>query len=318
MDQNYKEKYLKYKNKYLKLKSELEGGLSRVGSDLKDYIIREKPSKQLRLCAPHRMQQQSGTCWYDAIINIIILTPRLKKNMYDYINSLPQSDKKIIYTELKTFASLNLSYDNKKSPAYRYRLKHLIGALFTLFKLIDLKRKNIIKPNRKQDFSADQAARVKSIYRYGYKFSGEYNLNAELTYLSKKKKPKFFGTAGDPYIGMSVLMRYFNLNHNNDIIIIKGPVIDPLTKNLKLNISSQEIVNNNKASYKKNIKLYNNYSLEAICYDKFLGFHASAGTKCNIDKNKYIIYDSNNVLKYENWYETQKNYVLFSVYVVKM
>jgi len=54
--------------------------------------------------------------------------------MYRYINSLPQSDKNIINTELTTFASLNLSYDNPSNRAYQYKLKHLIGALFTLFK----------------------------------------------------------------------------------------------------------------------------------------------------------------------------------------
>jgi len=302
---NEKNLYLKYKEKYLKLK----GGLS---------ITFGKSSipDDLRRCAPHRMRQQSGTCWYDAIINIIILTPRLNNNMYTYIDSLPQSDKNIINTELTTFASLNLSYDNPSNRAYQYKLKHLIGALFTLFRNLDLYA-NITKPNTTQNFSADQAARIKSIGRYGSKHGKEYDLDAELTYLRKKSKPKYFGTAYDPYTGMCILLQYFNLNNDNDVIIIKDSIIDPLTKQLKLNISSDEITNNRNALYKKEIRLHNNYSLEAVCYDKYFGFHASAGVRCKTDNTKFITYDSNNILKYEDWYETQKNHIFFSVYVAK-
>jgi len=69
--------------------------------------------------------------------------------------------------------------------------------------------------------------------------------------------------------------------------------------------------------YKKEIRLHNNYSLEAVCYDKYFGFHASAGVRCKTDNTKFITYDSNNILKYEDWYETQKNHIILSVYIAK-
>ena len=317
---DYKKKYLKYKKKYLDLKySNLmhENIGSGFISDVKDLVLPQpKATGDLKKCAPNRMKQQSGTCWFNSIINIIILTDALRKNMELFIEKLKDEDKKIIES-LDTFDKLDLKY-KKNGDSYtsdlsalnltdknlkHLKLKHLVCALFKLFKTEQ-------KPNDKQEFIADMAARVKSIGRYGK--------DKELEYISKSKltNPKYFGTGYSAIKGMEIMMDYFKLNRNNDVILIKGPIFDK-NKNLKLEINSNDIRYNNKSVYNKKGVLKENYTIQAICYEKLLGLHVSSGIRCFVNKEKFITYDSNNIIKYEDWYKTQSNKVLFSIYSVK-
>jgi hypothetical protein len=276
---------------------------------LKDYaklaISNKKAPTDLRLCAPHRMRQQSGTCWFNSILNIIILTEKINKNIYRYINELPINDK-IIIKQLNSFDKLDLKYQKvgDKYTYPKYKLKHLISALFLLFNTLQ-------KPNNNQEFITDMASHVKSIGKYG----NNHNFEKEFDYIIKnpKKNPKYFGTAYDPYNAMVIMMQYFKLNRNNDVILIKGSIKDE-NKQLKLELSKHDIMSNHNSTYDKSKPLKEHYTLEAISYQKLLIFHASAGVKCKTDKSKYIIYDSNNIIKYEDWYKTQAEYVIFSIY----
>jgi hypothetical protein len=336
MSKLFEKKYIKYKQKYLELKG------TGITNDIKDIIQIKKPitTPELRKCVPHRMQQQSGTCWYNAILNVIILTPILNNNIYKYINELLDDDKKLI-NEINTFLKLDLKYDYdkiKKQYNYpKYKLKHLVSSLFILFKQMEKPNNNVIKPNISENFIADQAAHIKSIGKYGSPDNQinlgigkitigktkedlkpkNYKLDSEFDYIIKNisSNPKYYGTGYDPYTGMIIMMEYFKLNRNNDIILIGGAIMNDDKKSLKLIISDNEIKNNKKSNYIPNINLNKSYSLEAICYDKLLGLHASAGIKCNTDNNKYIIYDSNNIIREENWYETQKDHIIFSIYI---
>jgi hypothetical protein len=324
---NTKNKYKLSKNKdknKIKDKTKKKRGFI---SNVKDLFGTQEASQELKECVPKRLKQTSGTCWFNAALNLIIYTPKLRNNMYKYLDSLPQEDKDIIST-FNTYSKLDLEYEKDEDDNWiipKYKLKHLLGGLFFLIK-------TTIKPDKNDKVVEDIASRVKSIGEYGKEYflffftsDTEYDLTTEDQYLKENvKNPKLYGVGYDSFAAMIILIQYCNLINNNDFVITgRNGIIENYiddegkeSKKLKLIVTKEELLEIDTLIYDSSKPLYDYYSLEAISFSKLAGLHVSTGLKCKTN-NRYITYDSNDVIRYEDWFITQAHKIDVSVFVAK-
>jgi hypothetical protein len=281
--------------------------------------------EELKKCAPFRMKQNSGTCWFNSVLNIIIFTDVMKENLYKYINNLSPEDQEIV-DQLEGYDDIDIKYTKEEDGTFsapELKLKHLISGLFTFFKRGD-------KPQHHQQFIEDLASRVKSIGEFGrntywwffYETKNpdfiidKYYLEREDNFLTESKTdPKYFGTGYDPSVGMEVMIQYFNLNDKNDNVMLKDKILTDNKKELKLEVTNKELrEKEDKLFYDNRHKLHSKYRLDSICFGRFF-IHVSSGFRCSYDKNKFVTYDSNNIIKWERWFQTQIKNVKFCIYV---
>ena len=223
-------------------------------------------------CAYGRLLQSTGTCWMNAILNTIILTPRLVKiatnNFYD--------DTKL-HPDVRTYIKTNIdSFSKLNNKTFQLRTL-LFGMIYLLF------IKKVKAQEADGNFVAAIGARVKGLYYHKDQFKWENN---------DMIKYGNSGHAGLKNIVLSILFKenidyIFNKNilyYNNQPIIIYDY--------------------NPKRSITESIKIRDNkYNLEAGIIGLYSPNnnkgHSVAGLKCD---DKYYIYDSNNYIVYNEWY----------------
>jgi hypothetical protein len=217
------------------------------------------------LCAYGRLLQSTGTCWCNAIINALTLTPIISEMMIDKWNKLNFKKKEKILLKYKTFDDFNGSTDS---------LKNLFMAMINLL-LINKTKAMTDNGN----FIAEFAARIKSKslhkdenyyithggLNYGDGHSayngltlvlseifdinidyvliesfGNYSFNSSYNELNKKKKPVVDN--------FNKLVPIYNLN-NNDQIRKQLDELNNIINELQEQINKIDKINDNVKSF---------------------------------------------------------------------
>jgi hypothetical protein len=297
------------------------------------------------ICASGRLQQSTGTCWCNTIINNLILVPEIREKIIKAIEH-PKYDS----LRNKKFSGIATANDLK-------------DALFILFNNL------LVRTDRAQpddgNFIAHIAARIKSIitsddaseklYNDAKKAGEEaifalgnggshtvvasvyklilnffipgktyvqerccdvYNANIEVTRNEVFDKLYTELCLGGRCVAGSDAEKEFNRRLDAGFDDIPGPEIFELNINPRLDVETV-VINNNFLTPIKEIPLQissggNDYKIVA----SFIGFntndsgHAIAGLRCN---DISYIYDSNNYIAYSDWHKGD-----FSGYISKI
>ena len=213
--QNYNNKLNKKQTKYIAYKpntyniyefNNLQGGKSKKEEIIKEFhinfitftnIIYKKKTKLIYtgditqiwwykyyfdkpLCSYGRLLQSSGTCWCNAVLNILFLSDKFNKLI---INAYYKEKRKNI--KLKEIVNSN------------YKLEELFFAL--VYNLL-IKRRKVY--NYHGDIVLELAARIKGIYSANDEF-----------YYKKSNSGIKYGEGGYTYYGFNVLMSLFLINN---------------------------------------------------------------------------------------------------------
>lgn len=261
-------------------------------------------------CASGRMIQISGTCWFNATFNIMLLTPSIAKMMiqsyYQWKKSL-NHDEATQFETNATFASC-LTMDKP--------LKYL---LYTIIYLILIKGRRM--SDHKTNISAELAARVKSLYK----------TQKEEEFLNLKKinadDRNMYSKGGYPNLTIILLLK--TLFHKSSYMIVfeketnylekyrSGDsykvTSDALMKNTMISNINTDIpeiilimfsIASNRMHALKQLVIDNiTYKLTSACIivnDATHGVHVIAGLTC---ENTWYIYDSNNIIHNCEWYD---------------
>ena len=145
-------------------------------------------------CAYGRLTQSTGTCWCNAFINTILLTPGIYELIIDKFNKLSKEYKEKI-VKIKSFDQFNGSKEN---------LETLIYAMINILLINKSKAKQ-----RNGNFIAEIAARVNSIYKSKDNDEFFYKENGGLKY----------GDGGVSSVGIITVFQKV-LKENEDYIVL--------------------------------------------------------------------------------------------------
>lgn len=237
-------------------------------------------------CAYGRFLQSTGTCWMNAILNTIILTPKMAeiavKNFYDD-TMLIQEARQYIIKKIHNFSNLN-------NEELQIRTL-LFGMIYLLF------IKKVKAQPEDGNFVASIGARVKGLSENSNQFFWKTQKMSMEEYSDGSRVKEGF------LVVLPILFKK-DIDYTIDYTIddtdstINKKYISPIIIDIPNIAKSERIVE----------LIGGKYKLEAGGIRLSWDPHGVAGLKCD---DKFYIYDSNQKIAYDDWYrqDTTHNYI---------
>jgi hypothetical protein len=276
-------------------------------------------------CASGRLMQISGTCWFNAGLNIVLLSPTLSKFLIMQLYKLDQETQERFMKDDNFNRCFNL-----ENPDATYSIKDM---LYLLVYHILIKNKRISYD--KGNIAQIMAARIGDLYKDRQKNNPKDPKKIKKPFtqeeINKKVKEDFYkiddnmkdAESGDPGNGMKILLESiipddFATHLSGDELITGNNPLKRDTK--KIDISRDQfageevmkeppnilLIDSGTEDKFKNVPRTINITVEGITEEYILeaatlgvdGVHAIAGLMCN---DIPYIYDSNNVIATSDW-----------------